>query len=164
MDNVTPAATALPLACALARRFEGCRLTPYQDPGGTWTIGYGEVYLPNGEQVSELTPPITFTRANALLESRMLGCIRDVDNVVTTPLSPAQTAALADFVFNVGYGAFRSSTLLKLLNARDIEGAADQFLAWDKAHVNGELVTLPGLLCRRQAERTLFLSGDAGHG
>lgn len=40
---------------------------------------------------------------------------------------------------------------------RDIAGAANQLLRWDKAHVDGELVVVQGLINRRRAERMLFL-------
>lgn len=164
MSSATTIDPALGLACALARRFEGCSLKPYRDPGGVWTIGYGEVYLPSGDTVCSATPPITRAQAEAMLAERMAECVREVDGVVTVPLSPHQTAALADFVFNLGYGAFRGSTLLKLLNASDYEDAADQFLVWDKERINGELVVEPGLVRRREAERTLFLTGGTGNG
>jgi lysozyme len=75
-----------------------------------------------------------------------------------------QYAALISLAYNVGVGAhdgvkgdLADSTLLEDFNAADIQGAAAQFLAWDKAHVNGKLVTLPGLTKRRQAERIVFL-------
>jgi lysozyme len=36
--------------------------------------------------------------------------------------------------------------------------AADAFLMWDKAHVDGGIQVVPGLLNRRQRERELFLA------
>lgn len=63
--------------------------------------------------------------------------------------------ALVDFAFNLGIGALAGSTLLKKLNAGDIEGAADEFLKWD--HAGGKV--LAGLTKRRQGERALFLLG-----
>jgi lysozyme len=140
------------LACDIARPFEGLRLSPYQDPTGTWTIGYGATYRADGSPVTANTPPMTVAQAEALLEAHMETCVADVDSVVTCPLNPNQTAALADFVYNEGFGAFRSSTLLKLLNQGDIAGASEQFQRWDLA--GGEV--LPGLVRRRAAERALF--------
>lgn len=57
------------------------------------------------------------------------------------------------FVYNLGAGNLASSTLLKLLNAGDYAGAADQFLRWNKAGGN----VLSGLTARRSAERQMFL-------
>src|SRR5262249_44588252 len=59
--------------------------------------------------------------------------------------------------YNIGLGAFVKSTALKRLNAGDRLGAADAIELWNKGHVNGKLVILPGLARRRAAERALFL-------
>ncbi|MCF3948709.1 lysozyme [Acidiphilium iwatense] len=71
---------------------------------------------------------------------------------VTVPLNPNQQAALIDFVYNLGAGNFRASTLLRLLNAGDFARAVRQFTLWD--HADGRV--LPGLLRRREAEAALF--------
>jgi len=52
------------------------------------------------------------------------------------------------------HGAFANSTLLKLLNAQNYEGAAKQFIRWVFV---GDTV-LEGLIRRRKAETELFLS------
>jgi lysozyme len=57
-----------------------------------------------------------------------------------------------DFVFNLGAGNFQSSTLLKLLNSGDYQGASGQFPLWN--HAGG--VVVAGLTARRLAEQTLF--------
>jgi lysozyme len=44
--------------------------------------------------------------------------------------------------------------------AQDYANAADAFLLWDKATVDGQLVVVQGLLNRRQAEKTLYLTPD----
>jgi len=56
------------------------------------------------------------------------------------------------FIFNCGVSAFKSSTLLRLLNQGDYEGARKQFLRWDKA--GGK--PLLGLARRRAAEASMF--------
>jgi hypothetical protein len=58
------------------------------------------------------------------------------------------------FAFNVGMGNVRSSTLLRLLNQGNYDGAAAQFGRWIKA--GGRV--LRGLVRRRAAERALFTS------
>lgn len=57
------------------------------------------------------------------------------------------------FVYNLGAANLASSTLLKLLNRGDYQGAADQFSRW----VNAGGKRLGGLVKRRAAERVLFL-------
>ena len=64
-----------------------------------------------------------------------------------------QFDALSSLVFNIGEGGFSSSTLLRLLNSKDYEGAANQFPRWNKQ--KGRV--LNGLTKRRQEERQLFL-------
>jgi len=80
--------------------------------------------------------------------------LREAAADVKEPLSDDQTAALADFIYNLGAGNFRSSTLLRKLNAGDYAGAAAEFDKWDYA--GGK--ELAGLLRRREAETTLFTS------
>lgn len=57
--------------------------------------------------------------------------------------------ALTDFTFNLGIGAVKSSTLIKKLNSGDHVDACQQLSRWVKARVRGKLVTLRGLVIRR---------------
>ena len=75
---------------------------------------------------------------------------------VTVPLSQHEFDALVCFSYNVGVGAFGTSTLLRLLNQGKREEAAAQLLRWTKA--GGR--ELPGLIRRRRSERVLFRSGE----
>lgn len=135
---------------ALTQSFEGCKLTAYQDVVGIWTIGYGHT----GRDVYKgLT--ITQNQATALLLKDVQTSADCVNRLVGVPLQQDEFDALVDFVFNVGTGNFSTSTLLKLLNAGDFEGAAGQFERWDKA--GG--VVVAGLLRRRKAEEALFRQG-----
>ena len=77
-----------------------------------------------------------------------------VSSLVKAPLNQNQFDALVSFAYNVGGGAFASSTLLKLINAGAFGAAAAQFTKWDLAR--GEVSA--GLLRRRQAEQQLFVT------
>ena len=79
-----------------------------------------------------------------------------VKNMVTVPLTQNQFDGLVSFVFNLGQGAFASSTLLKKLNAGDYAAVPAQLMRWNKARVGGVLKPLNGLTRRRSAEATLF--------
>ena len=79
-----------------------------------------------------------------------------VNNLCAVKLTQEEFDALVDFVFNLGAGAFRGSTMLRDLNAGDFTNAAAQFDLWD--HAGGAVVA--GLLRRRQAEAELFEGGD----
>jgi lysozyme len=143
------------LAAGLAESAEGEVLHPYQDPAGVWTIGEGSTRDLDGNPVTSRTPPITKEQADKLLQRDMASAFDAVRGDVKVPLTPAEEAALADFVYNLGAGNFERSTLLKLLNRGDFEGAAKQFARWDTA--NGE--ALAGLARRRAAEAALFEQG-----
>lgn len=77
-----------------------------------------------------------------------------VSRNVKVSLNENQFSALVSFVFNLGEGNFKSSTLLKKLNSGDYKGAADELPKWVKA--NGK--RMRGLEIRRDKERTLFLT------
>ncbi len=134
----------------LIKSFEGLRLKAYKDAVGIWTIGYGTTRgVRPGQTISE-------AQAVQFLQEDLTRFEKSINEVVRSPINDNQFSALACFTYNVGSGAFRSSTLLKKLNAGDVQGAADELLRWDKA--GGR--TLAGLTRRRKAERLLFLGED----
>lgn len=138
-----------PAGLALIAEFEGCKLKAYQDGGGVWTIGIGHT----GPEVKEGLE-WTEQQADAMLERDVLIAERCVNDCVTTPLVQGEYDALVSFVFNLGCGALRRSTLLRKLLDHDYDGASEEFLKWD--HDNG--VKVAGLTRRRKAEQALFES------
>lgn len=136
------------LASDIVKKFEGLRLDAYQDVGGIWTIGYGSI----GRGVVAGTK-WTQEQADAALEHYLEALEGVLDGLIDVPVTEGQRAALTSLAYNIGTAAFASSTLLKLLNAQDYDGAADQFLRWTR--VKGRVVS--GLVNRRSAERALFL-------
>lgn len=156
----------------LIKSFEGIpdgdpstvNIDPYLDPVNIWTIGWGHAIRYDGRflkgeadraQVRALYPQgITLEQAEALLHGDLVDTGRDVQTMLGVEVSDNEFGALTSFAFNLGTGNLRSSTLLKKLNANDRAGAADQFLRWVRA--DGKV--LPGLVKRRAAERSLFLS------
>jgi len=132
----------------LIKNFEGCRLTAYRCPANILTIGYGHT----GSDVST-GQKITQEQAEKLLKSDLLVHCNNVSRLVKVPLTQNQFDALVSFEFNVGYGNFASSTMLKLLNQKKYREAAAQFDRW----VYANRKVLAGLVKRRAAEKTLFL-------
>lgn len=133
---------------------EGCKLTAYPDPasgGDPWTIGYGATG-------PDIHAGLVWTQEQAVdrLHTDLMRFGAAVDGLVKVEMSPWQKAALVDFAYNLGAGALASSTLLKLLNAGDMQGAAMQFNVWVKA--SGKI--MPGLVTRRQRETDLFTKGS----
>lgn len=137
------------------RKSEALLLKAYQDTGGVWTIGYGHTGTVGGKPVG---PGMTITKEQAeqLLANDTKIFENAIRNHVKVPLNQNQYDALVNFSYNIGHGAFKDSTLLKLLNQGNYQGAADQMLRWNK--VNGEVVK--GLTNRRERERAMFLGSE----
>jgi lysozyme len=130
----------------LIKSFEGCRLTSYQDVVGVWTIGYGHTSGVRSGQT------ITQQQADDLLKSDLASFGNQVTDLVHVPLNQYQFDALVSFCYNVGVHAFATSTLLQMLNAKDYNGASNQFDLW--VHAKGKVIQ--GLVTRRKAEKSLF--------
>ncbi|MGY0793070.1 lysozyme [Azospirillum argentinense] len=154
MPNV-PSGAAIPReihpdALALVRHFEGLYLKAYLCPAGVPTIGYGHTAgVKMGQTINGL-------QAEIFLRADMADAAAQVDKLVMVPLTDQQRGALASFVFNLGAGALRDSTLRSMLNKGDYKGAAGQFGRWVFATVDGVKTQLPGLVKRRAAEKALF--------
>lgn len=129
--------------------WEGCRLTAYKCPAGIWTIGYGHTGgVREGQRITE-------EEALDLLVEDLRAHAERLAPKVKVQVADGQYIALLSLAFNVGVGAVAKSTLLRLLNAGDIEAAGDEFLKWTYAAG----LELPGLVRRRREERKLFLEG-----
>jgi lysozyme len=135
----------------LIRRFEGLRLKPYLCPAGVPTIGYGHT----GPRVRMESPPITRALAEDwLLEDAEKACRAALRWSPILAGEDDKLAAIADFVFNLGAGRYRSSTLRRRVNEGDWTGAEEQLQRW----VFGGGKRLPGLVTRRAAEGRLLLA------
>lgn len=118
--------------------------------GTPWTIGWGHI----GPEV-HYGLVWTQAQADAELLADMQRSEANVRAVVKIPLSHEEFVALCDLDFNIGNGAFDTSTLLRKLNAGDLQGAIAEFSKWNKA--GGKV--LAGLVTRRGAEAALFALG-----
>ena len=133
----------------------GLYLKAYQDSGGVWTIGWGSTY--DFDKQRKVLPGDTITQAQAQkwLEMETSQNATDIKKLVTVPLNNNQLNALISLVYNIGIGAFKRSTMLKLLNAgANKQTVANEFDKW--VYDNG--VKVQGLINRRIAEKNLFLS------
>ena len=134
---------------ALEKRFEGCRLEAYLDTVANppvWTIGWGHT----GKEVHE---GLVWTQAQAddQLDHDIL-VARTLLNLYSPGLTGSTLDALTDFVFNLGIGNYRTSTLRQLVNAKNWISVKTELLKWD--HSNGKVI--PDLLERRTAEASLI--------
>jgi GH24 family phage-related lysozyme (muramidase) len=139
---------------SLIKKHEGLRLEAYlPTPNDRWTIGWGHT------KTARPGMKITEEQAEELFQSDIAWVEKAIEDYVEVELNDNQYDALASFVYNLGAGNFRSSTLLKKLNSGDYEGAANEFPRWNKQRnkKTGQLEELRGLTKRRAEERELFL-------
>lgn len=136
----------------LISNFEGLRLNAYQDSVGIWTIGFGTTVFPHGQKVQD-GDCCTIQQAQNYMSHDLKRFEVAVFKAVQVPLNQHQFDALVSLTYNIGIGAFQSSTLLKLLNTGNYAAASDQFDVWIKA--GGK--TVQGLVNRRAIEKACFL-------
>jgi GH24 family phage-related lysozyme (muramidase) len=141
-------------ALTIIKRWEGCKLTAYQDVAGVWTVGWGTTVIA-GKPVQP-GQTITQAEADALLEqgvrakgAQVLGLLP-----MAAEWKPNQTAAIVSFTYNVGAGALEDSTLRKRLLAGDdpAKVVAEELPRWNRAGGG----PVEGLTRRRADEVRLF--------
>lgn len=140
--------------------FEGEILRVYNDPVGLPTFGVGHLVTAAEKKDYPVGKKITRATSRAFLRrdvERFEDCI---NSSVKVPITQNQFDALLSLAFNIGETNFKRSSVLRNLNKRQFDKAADAFTAWNKAKKNGKLTVLPGLTRRRNAERSVFLSPD----
>ncbi|MEX1034778.1 MAG: lysozyme [Sneathiella sp.] len=149
------------------KSFEGNRLTAYDDGTGVMTIGYGHT---GDVKVGET---ITQAQADSYFMEDVKGAVAAVNSAVKVNLTQGQFDALVSFTYNVGGGAFKSSTLLKKLNAGDFNAVTAELDRWiyagDKQGMLADFVrwaqpgsgkeVSPVLKERREKEGRLFAKG-----
>lgn len=129
---------------ALLIEREAARTHAYQDSVGVWTIGVGhtgpEVHAAlvwNEDQIQEAL-------------AKDLERFEAAVNSATHAFEQHQFDALVSFSFNVGVGAFKSSTMLRLINEGKMDEVPAQFDRW---HIPPEITS------RRNGEKHQFI-GD----
>ena len=144
----------------LTKESEGFRSHLYNDAARYCTIAYGHLVklAPcDGSEPAEFLEGVSEPKGAQMLRKDMELAERAVLTGVKVPLTDGQYAALCDFVYNVGGGNFRRSTLLKVINEDEFERVPLQLLRWVKA--GGR--ELAGLKKRREREIELFFEDSA---
>lgn len=128
----------------LIKQFEGCRLDAYKCPAGVWTIGYGHTSgVKEGQKITQ-------AQADAMLRADLEKFEAKVNKYSQYSWTQEEFDALVSFAFNIG-----SIDQLTANGTRDRATIAEKMLLYNKA--SGKV--LSGLTKRREAERSLFLSG-----
>lgn len=122
---------------------EGKRNAAYLDSKGIVTIGVGHV-----SPDVKLGDVWTDEQVETALRKDLAWVEAAINRGVKNTIMQYEFDALASFTFNVGQGAFASSTLLRLLNAGEpVDTVAAQFDRW---HIPPEIAS------RRNGEREQF--------
>ena len=136
------------------KEHEGLRLKAYRCPSGVLTIGYGHTKNVKPDDVIDKETAHRF-----LVED-----VEDVEKLLdaerySSALSQGQYDALVSFIFNLGWGKFRNSTLRKklLCNVDDLS-IPNEFRRWvyGTDPKTGAKVKLPGLVKRREWEAQMY--------
>ena len=149
----------------MIKHHAGVKTRPYQCPALLWTVGVGHVIDPTHARVplaerKALPIPAGWDRTlsseeiDNILKADLQRFEAGVHRLCPGEITQGQFDALVSFAFNVGLGNLQNSTLRMKHNRKDFEGAADEFLKWNKA--GGKV--LKGLDNRRKDERALYLS------
>jgi lysozyme len=132
-------------------KLEGFKKYPYKDVKGILTIGVGHIVRPIDKFIYPLSDDHVINILKEDIERE--GFVNNINNL-NICLNQAQFDACFSLSFNIGSEGFCKSTIVKMLRADNVLGAADAFLLWKRAGNN-----LDVLLPRRIKERKLFLTG-----
>ena len=141
------------LAKPVIKKAEALELEPYLCPGGFPTVGWGHKLSSNSKDLNKFKP-ISLEEAERLLEGDIDKAYKQVLALTKKTLKAGQMAALVDFVFNLGSGNLKGSTLLKKILEDKYEEVPDEFRRW----VYAEGVKLGGLIKRREEDIRLWNS------
>ncbi len=144
---------------------EGISLASYYDIAGLETLGIGHL-LTRAERESgiiviggEWVPwrnGLTREQVGKLLEQDLHDTEEVVNSAVKVPLTDNQVDALICFCFNVGASAFKSSTLLKLINQGRYDEVPKQMKRWVYVTKGGAKIVSKGLAMRREREIAIW--------
>lgn len=138
----------------LIKQFEGLRLNAYQDSAGIWTIGYGNINYEDFTKVKK-GDKVSQQRAEEIFKFFADRFARQVDAVITKPVTQNQFNAVVSLAYNIGISAFQKSTLLRKLNANPNDSTIrNEFLKW----VNAGGKKIQGLVNRREKEARLYFT------
>ncbi len=126
---------------AMIKAQEGCRLTPYKDTRGVWTIGYGhnlQAHMGPAMLREFLASkfPISQQQADDMLQRDIQEATGSTRSLVAnfSSLSDPRQEVLLDMCFNLGsHGLAGFHVMLSAVEAGDFKRAAEELLNSDAA-------------------------------
>lgn len=105
------------------------------------TIGFGTTTRLDGSpvQMGDRTNPVEALQRKARDLQKFEGALKAC---VSVPLYQNEYDAYVDMAYNIGSGAFCSSTIVRRLNAQDYKGACDAILMWKR--IGRQDCSIPG--------------------
>lgn len=129
------------------KQFEGYRSKAYRCSAGVLTCGYGHTKGVTARTTCNKTKALAWLKSDLEPIENFLSAIPEVCK------SQGRFDACADFCFNLGMGAFRGSTLFKLIQKKaSVAAIQAEFLKW--VYAGGR--PMEGLKMRRRWEAGRF--------
>jgi lysozyme len=99
--------------------------------GDVPTLGFGTTTRPDGSpvQLGDKTNPVEALQRKARDIVKFEGALK---SCVRVPLTQGEYDVYVDHAYNIGPGAFCSSTIVRRLNAGDYTGACNAILMWNR--------------------------------
>jgi lysozyme len=135
---------------------EGVRYNSYADVAGKRTIGVGHLITP----LEKFVEPITSQQVDDLLSNDLIYAENAINANVKMPLAQNEFDALASFIFNIGTGAFRKSSVLTALNAGDKLTAANNMLKFNIYHDAAGVAHVSSGLSNRRSDEVKSFKGS----
>lgn len=140
----------------LIKGFEGLKLKAYKDSVGIWTIGYGNITYKDGSKVKQ-GDSISQDEANDLFNYYADKFAAKVASLIKKPINQNQFNAVVSLAYNIGVGAFGTSSVLRKMNINPNDPTIkESFEAWNKGTIGGKKVIIQGLVNRRKKESELY--------
>ncbi|KNA26238.1 lysozyme (plasmid) [Pantoea ananatis] len=122
---------------------EGLSYVAYKDISGVQTVCYGHT---GNDIISGKT--YTKSECKAILHKDLTIISKQVDPLIKFQIPTVMRGAIYSFVYNVGVGNFKKSTLLLKINSGDRIGACEELHRW----VYADDKPWKGLITRREVE------------
>lgn len=143
---------AVALVAALTASSEGLRTKPYRDPVGIPTVCYGDTEVQMRTYSANECANLLIARLQRDYAPAVLACVPALSD------HRYAFAASIDAAYNAGKAAFCRSRMARSFNAGQWRQGCEGFRGW---YVTAGGKVYSGLVRRREAERSLCLSGGA---